>query len=437
MQNDLQMQITAELTEREREILQLLARGANNKEIAHHLVISVNTVKVHLRNIFAKIGVTSRTEAAVYAIREGLSQATDPPVSVPVTQELSAATPISLDTKRKPYSLWFAALVTVVLVGVIAFVIAKNRPPTIPVATPVPVAPLRWQEHAAMPTARSGLAVTSQENQIYAIGGDTKVGVTSVVERYDLVTDTWTTLSSKPTAVADVNAAVVGGHIYVPGGRLASGEVTNILEIYDPREDRWTQGTALPIALSAYALVTFEGKLYLFGGWDGERFLTSVYEYDPDQDTWGVRSPMPTARGFSGAAVAGGKIFVIGGTDGLSTLTVNEAYSPNREGVDNPWESFEPMPSSRTHPGVGNVADTVYILGGAAPENTFSFIAYLPQTDEWQAFETPPVSAENELALTSLGEYLFAISGTIEGEQAGVVLAYRAVYTIGIPVISK
>src|SRR5260221_776856 len=62
----------AVMSDREHEILRLVATGASNKQIAQQLFISPNTVKVHLRNIFGKIGVASRTEAALYAIRAGL-----------------------------------------------------------------------------------------------------------------------------------------------------------------------------------------------------------------------------------------------------------------------------------------------------------------------------------------------------------------------------
>jgi DNA-binding CsgD family transcriptional regulator len=60
------------LSEREVEVLRLIAAGKSNRDIANALVISLNTVYRHVSNIFAKIGAANRTEAARYANRHGL-----------------------------------------------------------------------------------------------------------------------------------------------------------------------------------------------------------------------------------------------------------------------------------------------------------------------------------------------------------------------------
>ena len=65
------------LTERELEVLRLVARGAANKEIAKELFISENTVKNHVRNILEKLRLHSRVEAAMYAMRSNLLDADD------------------------------------------------------------------------------------------------------------------------------------------------------------------------------------------------------------------------------------------------------------------------------------------------------------------------------------------------------------------------
>jgi two-component system NarL family response regulator len=60
------------LTERERDVLRLVATGASNQEIADRLMISVNTAKSHIRNILDKLQLENRTQAASYAMNRGL-----------------------------------------------------------------------------------------------------------------------------------------------------------------------------------------------------------------------------------------------------------------------------------------------------------------------------------------------------------------------------
>jgi DNA-binding NarL/FixJ family response regulator len=62
------------LTAREREVLRLIARGRSNKVIARELGVSEKTVKTHVSHILGKLGVTARTQAALFAVRHGLAE---------------------------------------------------------------------------------------------------------------------------------------------------------------------------------------------------------------------------------------------------------------------------------------------------------------------------------------------------------------------------
>jgi DNA-binding NarL/FixJ family response regulator len=70
---------TVALTEREAEVLRLVARGWCNQEIAHSLTISEATVRAHVSHILAKLDLTSRTQAALYALRKGWASLVDEP----------------------------------------------------------------------------------------------------------------------------------------------------------------------------------------------------------------------------------------------------------------------------------------------------------------------------------------------------------------------
>jgi two-component system, NarL family, response regulator LiaR len=64
--------LTEPLTERETEVLTLLARGKANKQIARDLFVALSTVKTHVNNLYRKLDISSRTQAALYAARIGL-----------------------------------------------------------------------------------------------------------------------------------------------------------------------------------------------------------------------------------------------------------------------------------------------------------------------------------------------------------------------------
>ncbi len=65
------------LSEREAKVLQLVARGWSNQQIAGELHISEATVRTHMSNILSKLHLASRTQAVLYALREGLASLND------------------------------------------------------------------------------------------------------------------------------------------------------------------------------------------------------------------------------------------------------------------------------------------------------------------------------------------------------------------------
>jgi DNA-binding CsgD family transcriptional regulator/N-acetylneuraminic acid mutarotase len=429
----------AELTERELEIVRAVATGATNQQIAQELMISVNTVKVHLKNIFVKLGIQSRTEVALHAVREGLIEVERPVVPYEVVDE---AEPLG----REPISRW-KRLALVLAAALAALLVWLPRVEQVPASTSasefvdVPGAAgvtgpelqvQRWETMAPLPTARSRLAAVYDGGLIYTIGGDTPEGVTGVVEVYDLSTNSWRSGADKPTAVHNAGAGVLGGKVYVPGGYSAEGGVIADLEIYDPQEDSWAQGASMPLGLCAYALAVVENRLYVFGGWDGAKYVASTYEYDPSSDAWSEKTPMPSARGFAAAGAVQGQIHIVGGYDGQQELDRVQRYDPSAEGGGSPWVELSPMNVPRGGLGVATIAGSLYAIGGGWDGYLAFNERYDPRSDAWSTIETPLVGEWRNLAVVASETRVYALGGWSR-EFLDTNYEYMALFTYYLP----
>jgi DNA-binding CsgD family transcriptional regulator len=481
------------LSERELEILRLVSTGAANKEIARQLVISPNTVKVHVRNIFAKIGVSSRTEAALYALKIGLVKQVE---TVPAGEEFvpqqsalqagpllengsrpeveqvtSAVSPVTepglpgivieemggqgSQARALPFlrgglavGLIILAALILISIGVMSARLIPRLTPT-PVSTAVPLAASassqpRWSAKTHLPDVRVGMGIVAYDNTFYLIGGETAQGPDGALLRYMPKEDTWESLASKTTPVSHVQAAMVGEKIYVPGGLLKGGKQTNIMEVYDPRQNTWETRAPLPLPLSDYALASFEGRLYLFGGLSEKQYSSAVYEYDPETNHWQERSKMSSPRAYASAVVIGEEIHILGGYDGKKALVLHEGYFPTRDAAgDNAWEQLTPLPEGRYAMGTTQLAGTIFLLGGldgkegVAGEHTPAVpLEYQTQADQWGQFDAPPIPVQGWPALQAYGNYLFLFGGETPDGPTAATQAYQAIFTVMVPLIN-
>jgi len=426
------------LSERELEILRLVATGASNNQIARELFISPNTVKVHLRNIFAKLGVESRTEATMIAVREGwvdVPQVGSPkaePAGATVAEALPAVT---LPVAKRVFLVVAALLVVLGTLAAWPWPASRSQgqcsDPFVDCLAPTPTAvgsPSRWAAQAQMPAPRSGFALVAARGRLYAIGGETAEGITGAVDAYDPGANTWSPHSRKPTPVVYIGAVSIGDRIYVPGGFGLGNQLMNILEVYDPLEDTWAKQAGLPASVAAYAIAALGDRLYVFGGWDGAHYVANTYAYDVKRDAWEARQPMPTARGFAAASAIGGRIYVVGGYDGTKEYATCEVYDP----ALNAWSACTPMNEARGGIGAGVVDNKLYVVGGGWTGYLSYNERYDPETATWTRFETPLTFQWRNLGVAALEEDLYAAGGW-SGEPLAVLQTYQAVFKLFLP----
>ena len=158
----------------------------------------------------------------------------------------------------------------------------------------------------------------------------------------------WTSKANMPTARYGVTACVLDGQIYAFGGNTKLGDpvLVPLVEVYDPATDTWTQASDMPWSRNHHTASVVDGKMYIIGGatgtpGDGEFMSPVVDVYDPATDTCTTAADFPTPRWDLTAAVVDGKIHTIGGRvgepddlpDNLSRVSTVEEFDPGLSGV--------------------------------------------------------------------------------------------------------
>lgn len=382
-----------QISEREREILRLVATGATNQQIAQQLNISINTVKVHLRNIFGKIGVVSRTEATLYAVRAGLISVdrsvgpvavadepeparspivvAEPPPAVPPAPVEPAAEVV--EAPAEPV----AELPAPVEPAAERVVVspeprAEPAPPIIvvpPVAPPTPPEPAPAPAPARTPLLL-GLAAL-------AIVGALIAGVlvlrpapappaTPTSPAAGPAGDSrWRRLADLPQARSAFGLAAVGfegrQYIYAIGGDDGAAVSADTLR-YDVAGDRWVNFRAKPTPAADVRAVVVGSRIYVPGGRAADGSVSAAFEaYDPQRDAWAALADLPAPRSRYALAAVEGKIYLFGGWDGQAYRAEVFQYSPDADR----WVELTPMGAPRADAGAAAVQGAVYVVGGS------------------------------------------------------------------------
>lgn len=424
------------LSEREVEILKLVAEGLSNKEVASRLFISVNTVKVHLANIFQKIGKTSRTEATLYAIKEGI--VASPLISQVFAQpNLNAPTdavPLQSDSRQFKSLLLLFAVAAALILSVFVIGSGLGWFTNTDENTQVFIQS-RWQKMPELPEGRKNMAVLTHQNQLLVLAGETNDGIVPSVLAFDTRSLMWKEVAPKPTAVSYVSAAMIGEKIYVPGGKMIDGKDTDLLEVLNPRSWAWESKQRMPYAINGYALATVEGELFLFGGMINGQPTDIVLSYDPNNDSWEeLNTKLANPLAYASATTREGVIYLVGGWDGKEWRDQVLSFSPARNITgENPWEEITRTPARFKMPSAYIEANSLYITGQE------SLWQYPLTSNVWNIYTYEPSLLPEDGKMVSQDGYIYLIGGSTQdgGKPANFFARFQAIFTIAIPYLPK
>lgn len=429
------------LTERELEIVRLVSAGLTNKEIASQISVSPNTVKVHLNNVFTKLGLHTRTEVTVYAIRNGWVAAgneASPAADVaapPISGEPAPPLPLhaSADSKHPTQALDEAAAQLAVAneiaaSGTLVHIASpnaevKNAPapnfvPIVPKVAPNPPAlpPLAtWRKMAlaftvvlvllgslvSLPTAR-GTNTTSDDGT--TVPGTIDNGFLAPGE-----STRWFQRATLPTQRARAAAvAVNSNHIYLIGGEInqtASGDVL----LFDRVSNSW-RGVGAPKPTPVWNVVAsaVNNVIYVAGGTTANNVATNRLEaYDIAKGIWRTLSPLPRPTAGHAMTAFNEQLFVFGGK--VANATTGNSYVYDL--ANDTWRPIAPMPTPRSLTAAAVLNDRIYVVGGYDDGRESSVCEfYTPASNTWDEC-APMLLPRGGFGLARVGNTLYAIGG--------------------------
>lgn len=457
------------ISERELDVLNCLAEGASNREIADQLSISHNTVKVHVRNIFTKLGVSSRTEAATVALQKGVlsipglepepvvedGEGVDDEDEAQDTENGSAeaadddengdvatetAEPLTSGDRellKRRNLLGIIGLVAIgaLLVVTISLLLDNMGTALSPTGSPADAAPTveafqeidlgdNWVQSRTLPEPRSRMAMATVGLNVYAIGGESTEGVDNRVLIFDSQQQRWRRGAAKLTAAAGAAAGVLAGEIYVAGGYGDNGQATTAVEAYSPLNDAWRPVTALPRPVAGAVAIVSDGLLYLFGGEDGETVLADAFVYDPARQQWETLPPMEQARTMAVGGVLSSKLYVVGGSDGNAPLSSCEAFEP----ATSEWSQCPSMQQGRAAAGSAVFLNKLYVLGGEIEGQDAAGEVYDVAEETWTPFNIPMLADAPDwphVGVSGVETHIYALGGEQDGALSDGMYVYR------------
>jgi len=244
---------------------------------------------------------------------------------------------------------------------------------------PIPLFPR--QEHSTVLVNTSCFAI---------IGGiiptETGANTTSLVQLYNIPTNTWSTLAPLPVALNHPNAAAIDGKIYVLGGLSATNEGTwrgtPQSWVYDPTSNKWTELEAMPAseARGSAAVGVYNKLIYLAGGMSllepfaggKQETVDLVSVFDTASGKWITSTllpekarRLPEKRDHAGAAVVDMRLYVLGGRDSGQRNVKATVFGLSLERIDVGWRTMKGiMPTPRGGVAAAKLGRKVYIFGG-------------------------------------------------------------------------